>query len=377
MPMKVCASINTRLRRLRPAARIIVAVVLMMAGGALNDAARAEGCGSYPADYKSPQNANAPALRVTFHNKSAQAKNLYWVDFQGTRQPFGTIAPGRARQIDTFGGHVWVVTNRAGKCVDFIVASNPSYDVAKPIQCIGGEVVKCVCGVDYTGTPPSCVPVSEATPPVGGTNTASTVDPNDCGTSGSSCAPAYAGWYRQDGWSGEYPNGVTIAEQKRIMIRGRPDPANFPDISCELPKGATYHTWNKARVASDHLKFISFTRIESYRLAEDFRAQLERSSDHQQTVIVFKRADQWDYLAPQSEGTFLMRFAGVTYYADQELFDKSTKLGQADQPIIQDEWMRLNCTNGAVGWILIREIKDLPGFSTANITAYGVARDKG
>jgi hypothetical protein len=184
-------------------------------------------------------------------------------------------------------------------------------------------------------------------------------------------------WYRAIGWSGEYPDGFTMASNVTTKIRGSPNLDASKSISCLLRKGATYHQWNKKRVISDRLEFVSFTKIERYELNASFTVDLRRQSDGDDTTIQFKKGDQWLYLAGAAEGTFLIKFNDTIYIADQDLYEKSTKVEAAanDDESTYDEWLKLRCANGAVGWILFNEIKDGQEFTAPNISSYGYASD--
>jgi hypothetical protein len=186
-----------------------------------------------------------------------------------------------------------------------------------------------------------------------------------------------ASWYRANGWSGEYPDGFTMAGNVTTKIRGSPNLDSPKSISCVLRKGATYHQWNKNRVISDRLEFISFTKIETYDLNASFTVELRRQSDGDDTTIQFKKGDQWLYLAGPVEGKFLIKFDDTIYIADQDLYEKSTKSETPvnDDESTYDEWLKLRCANGAVGWILFNEIKDGPEFAAPNITGYASASD--
>jgi hypothetical protein len=186
-----------------------------------------------------------------------------------------------------------------------------------------------------------------------------------------------ASWYRANSWSGEHPDGFTMASNVTTKIRASLNLDAPKSISCVLRKGATYHQWNKKRVISDWLEFISFTKIETYELDASFTVELRRQSDGDDTTIQFKKGDQWLYLAGLAEVTFLIKFNDIIYIADQDLYEKSTKV---EAPIngaesTYDEWLKLRCANGAVGWILFNEIQDGPDFAAPNITGYGYASD--
>jgi hypothetical protein len=143
-----------------------------------------------------------------------------------------------------------------------------------------------------------------------------------------------------------------------------------------LRKSATYHQWNKKRVNSDRLEFISFTKIETYELNASFTVDLRRQSDGDDTTIQFKKGDRWLYLASTGEESLFIKFNDTIYIADQDLYEKSTKVETpVDDESTYDEWLKLRCANGAVGWILFNEIKDDPEFASPNITGRGYASD--
>jgi hypothetical protein len=185
-------------------------------------------------------------------------------------------------------------------------------------------------------------------------------------------------WYRMNRWSGEYPNGFTIAQDMRIDIRSKLDLGAPKDVSCQLRKGATYHPWNKTRVRADGLQFVSFTKIEHYELKDDSAVNLIRQSDEKEVVVKFKKGDRWAYLAGLAEGMFVMRFAGVTYFGYQDLFERSSDVaaGENGNQSQYDEWLKLKCANGAVGWILASDVEDAPGFTRPDIVDYGRATDE-
>jgi len=206
-----------------------------------------------------------------------------------------------------------------------------------------------------------------------------------------------ASWYRAEYWGGEWPDGFTVDDDMTLRIRATPEVGAPKAKSCALRKGATYHPWNKKRVAADHLKFVTFTRIVTFELTKDYLAGVDRVPGDVRTTIKFKKGDRWSYLGLGSEGFFLMGFHGKTYRADNHLIDASTEVGGkprvehgnikrilfANPPygprtlvIESHEWVRLTCTNGSVGWILNNEISNAPGLSGPNTCGYGCAEDR-
>jgi dipeptidyl aminopeptidase/acylaminoacyl peptidase len=60
---------------------------------------------------------------VTFTNSTDGDVELYWVDFEGERRHYATIRAGEQHQQHTFTGHVWVVTDKAGKMLAVFIAT--------------------------------------------------------------------------------------------------------------------------------------------------------------------------------------------------------------------------------------------------------------
>src|SRR5260370_24181939 len=122
-----------------------------------------------------------------------------------------------------------------------------------------------------------------------------------------------ASWYKARGWSGEYPDGFTVATDVTLNIRGSPDLDAPKSMSCVLTKGSTYHQSNKKRAISDRLEFISFTKIKTYELKASFTAEVSRPSDRRYPTIEFKKGARWSYLAYLSEGNLLIKFGDTVY----------------------------------------------------------------
>src|SRR5258708_12655702 len=134
-----------------------------------------------------------------------------------------------------------------------------------------------------------------------------------------------ASWYRARAWSGESPDGFTMAADVTLNIRGSPDLDAPKSMSCVLRKGSTYHQWNKKRAVSDRLEFISFTKIKTYELKASFTAEVSRRSDGRDATIEFKKGDRWSYLAYLAEGNFLIKFVDPVYVPVQDLYHDPTQ----------------------------------------------------
>ncbi len=46
--------------------------------------------------------------RITFHNRTNQRVRLFWLDSSGVPRPYGELAPGERKPMDTFAGHLWL-----------------------------------------------------------------------------------------------------------------------------------------------------------------------------------------------------------------------------------------------------------------------------
>jgi len=56
---------------------------------------------------------------IKFVNNSKFPRNVYWLDFKGKRKIHDKIAPGEELTIDSFEGHVYLVTDSVGSCKSF------------------------------------------------------------------------------------------------------------------------------------------------------------------------------------------------------------------------------------------------------------------
>ncbi len=183
------------------------------------------------------------------------------------------------------------------------------------------------------------------------------------------------GWYRSDGWGGEYPTGFTVLAATTLELRGSPDPRVAASIPCAFAPKTTYHPWNQPRVASDGLEFITFTRKEDFVLTAPFSVEVYDNAGAAKTLDL-KPGDRWTFLAYIGEGYFVMGYDGVEYQAGQDLIEQSRSAGPEYPPEEStDEWLGLACQGGTVGWLLMGEIVDLPAFGPPNITGYGDAAD--
>jgi dipeptidyl aminopeptidase/acylaminoacyl peptidase len=66
---------------------------------------------------------------LTFQNRSTGAVELFWVDLEGQRQSYGTLAPGESRNQHTFAHHVWVVVDATGRLLRRVEGAMEPKDV--------------------------------------------------------------------------------------------------------------------------------------------------------------------------------------------------------------------------------------------------------
>jgi dipeptidyl aminopeptidase/acylaminoacyl peptidase len=51
---------------------------------------------------------------ISFHNQTEREVQIFWLDTEGERRPYGTLGAGASRDQHTFAGHVWIVTDSSG-----------------------------------------------------------------------------------------------------------------------------------------------------------------------------------------------------------------------------------------------------------------------
>lgn len=77
---------------------------------------------SAPAPY--PSRRTGQETTITFVNQTNDTLQVFWVDPEGNRRPYGTLAPGESREQHTFGGHVWLIIGSRGGIVGVYEATD-------------------------------------------------------------------------------------------------------------------------------------------------------------------------------------------------------------------------------------------------------------
>ena len=55
--------------------------------------------------------------RISFRNEGLGRIYVFWIDYEGQRQLYRTLAPGQSQTFQTFATHPWVVTDASGSCL--------------------------------------------------------------------------------------------------------------------------------------------------------------------------------------------------------------------------------------------------------------------
>lgn len=63
------------------------------------------------------------ASTIEFVNATSAAVQLFWIDGQGQRKAYQTLAPGRSYTQSTFVGHAWLAADASGGCVVLVVSN--------------------------------------------------------------------------------------------------------------------------------------------------------------------------------------------------------------------------------------------------------------
>jgi hypothetical protein len=59
---------------------------------------------------------------IIFHNNTGQMLQLYWIDYQGRRKPYGWVPPHAVDERSTFATHPWLCVDKSGHVVALFVA---------------------------------------------------------------------------------------------------------------------------------------------------------------------------------------------------------------------------------------------------------------
>ena len=59
---------------------------------------------------------------IFFDNQTNEIRDIYWVDFTGQREWYGTLRPGERYTQQTYAGHVWMIQDRDGHCLSLYEA---------------------------------------------------------------------------------------------------------------------------------------------------------------------------------------------------------------------------------------------------------------
>jgi hypothetical protein len=66
------------------------------------------------AEGKIRSKSNQPSTQVIFINRTAEPVERFWLDTEGKRRSYGTIAPGSIESQGTFATHAWLLTGKDG-----------------------------------------------------------------------------------------------------------------------------------------------------------------------------------------------------------------------------------------------------------------------
>jgi VHL beta domain len=57
------------------------------------------------------------ATTIVFQNNRDVRVRIYWLNYQGQREHFQDLAPGRQHVQETYVSHPWIVTEENGRCI--------------------------------------------------------------------------------------------------------------------------------------------------------------------------------------------------------------------------------------------------------------------
>ncbi|MEM9676596.1 MAG: hypothetical protein AAF890_00950 [Pseudomonadota bacterium] len=180
-------------------------------------------------------------------------------------------------------------------------------------------------------------------------------------------------WRAREGWPGEYPSGFTVVDTHTRTLRASPNTAAATKVACTFQKGATYHVWNNTRVKSQGLRFVSFQEITTFKVDAPTEVYIIGAQADPKQITLAKDA-VWNSIHYLAEGIHIAEHEGVSYEADQALFQNSTQISGPKNPQSQ-EWMGMTCDDGQTGWLNMDDVRKEKRFTTPNVQEYGKASD--
>lgn len=179
-------------------------------------------------------------------------------------------------------------------------------------------------------------------------------------------------WYVSPGWPGEYPAGFAVLDAGAVVPAWTtPNGAREADTTCALPQYANYQLWNHARVEADDLRFFVATKTFPVTLNQD--ASIEYISDGDIHQLDLKAGDQLTYLRYLGEGFTVVAFQGEEYDINEAELRDISDIGA--MPTVEDQWVRVTCTDGGQAWLLYAAAIEHPGIVPSPMIAYGEAED--
>jgi hypothetical protein len=61
--------------------------------------------------------ASTQHTNISFLNRRPGIVNVFWIDYDGRRHFYHSLASGESQSFDTYATHPWVVTDASGNCI--------------------------------------------------------------------------------------------------------------------------------------------------------------------------------------------------------------------------------------------------------------------
>lgn len=188
-------------------------------------------------------------------------------------------------------------------------------------------------------------------------------------------------WFVSGGWPGEYPPGFSILEDN-VVLAGRADmdPDLAAEITCRMPKLATYQQWNTDRVDADDLDFVSASK--KYEITMTANAPIAVPADelgYSTRQIDLKAGDVLTYKRYLGEGWAIISYQGTDYEINEAELVNVSNIDSSGQAVGsgEDLWVQVTCldSKSTRAWLLYKEAMEDPGVGPTPVIGYGEARD--
>ena len=181
-------------------------------------------------------------------------------------------------------------------------------------------------------------------------------------------------WYFSDFWPGEYPPRFSVT-QDGVVLMGRPEMklTSPQNVSCPVPKFATFSPWNHERNNADNLLYKTVSKPSLVSITGPVSVLASNEIDRTNVTLDLQHGDTLLFLVYHGEGFALYRYQNQNYVIDESDFRENVSF--EENPREDDLWLELPAENGGRGWVLFSDAEATSGTALTDIEGFGIAND--